>query len=214
MLYGSVPIGDDDPDKSVKAALQHEDERKEQIGKAQAGSKGALSGWLTVRRQFKPTNAGMSTFASTTSRPGDLVGPEAQVEEKEEDVKALNGAQATTYSARIAQTYRQMIEARQAKNVPPKEFFYCVLKGSVLFLYDDEAQSECVAAIGVDKYVVSVEGSEEERFKGKDAEMFSKRTGLVMRLAEDREKGLPMLIKGMEGDETAPWFLFTKSNTK
>ncbi len=109
-----------------------------------------------------------------------------------------------------------MIEARTAKkDVPPKEFFYCVLKGSVLFLYDDEAQSDCVAAIGVDNYMVNVEGSDGEPFKGKDAEMFSKRTGLVMRIAEDREKGLPVLVmKGMEGDENAPWFLFTKSNIK
>ena len=77
--------------------------------------------------------------------------------------------------------------------------------------------------------MVSVESSSGEPFAGKDAEMFSKRTGLVMRIAEKagsgkgEKDGLPVLAKGMQGEgetegeremESAPWFLFTKSNTK
>jgi hypothetical protein len=135
----------------------------------------------------------------------------------------------STYSARIAQTYRQVMEARQKKDAPPKEYFYCVLKGSVLFLYEDEEQSDCVAAIGVDKYVVSVEKkeSEGEKWPGKDAEMFAKRNAVVLRIAEGdkAKKGLPVLAKGMQDGEAgtkeetqemenAPWFLFSKSNTK
>jgi len=222
LTYGSTPIGDSDPDKLKKASLQHEAEKDEQVARARAGSSSrALSGWLTVRRQFKPTSSGVTSIF-TSARTTDLSGAKVPSEEKEEDAKPLNGAP-TTYSGRIAHTYRQMLEARQAKkDSQPKEFFFCVLKGSVLFLYDDEAQSDCVAAIGVDKYLVSVEPSTGERFKGKDAEMFSKRTGLVMRLAEKvgKEKsGLPVLVKGIDGEderemENAPWFLFTISNIK
>ena len=233
MTYGSTPVGDDDPAESAKAVLQREEERTEQVTKARTGSHGrALSGWLTVRRHFKPSTSNTTGIFATTTRTTDLSGAELHPEsdkEREEEVRSNSGA-ATTYSARIAQTYRQMVESRQAKkDNPPKEFFFCVLKGSVLFLYEDEAQSDCVAAIGVDKYLVGMEGSDGELFKGKDAEMFAKRNALVMRIAEKdkmgKEKmGLPVLMKTMsEGDggkdddremENAPWFLFSKSNTK
>ena len=216
LTYGSTPIGDSDPDKLVKARLQHDEEKKEQLSKSQsAGANRALSGWLTIRRQFKPTSSGVSSIF-TSNRSADLNGVDTHHEDKEEEAKSTSGNGATTtYSARIAQTYRQMVEARQAKkDSPPKEFFFCVLKGSVLFLYDDEAQSDCVAAIGVDKYVISVERADGELFKGKDAEMFSKRTGLVMRISGKRDKGIPVMVKGMEGDEKDPWYLFSKSNNK
>lgn len=137
----------------------------------------------------------------------------------------------STMSGRIAQTYRSMVEARAARTAPPKEYFFCVLKGSVLFLYEDEEQSDCVAAIGIDKYSTSVE-TPLGRFEGKEGEMFAKRNAVVLRIyptpSEEGKKGLPVLVKGMgmgmgtgERDkveememENAPWYLFAKSNTK
>jgi hypothetical protein len=135
---------------------------------------------------------------------------------------------ATSYSARIAQTYRQVMEARQARRTdPPKEYYYCVLKSSVLFLYEDEGCGECVAAIGVDRYRVGIENVEgKKRWEGKDAEMFAKRNGIVLRLDKEKDGGgMPALAKGMAGVEggngeaekdmeAQPWFLFSKSNTK
>lgn len=205
-----------------------------------------LSGWLTVRRQFLPANATSSIFApnmapplSTLGAGANPMGPEEDRSEKDdESIKSGMTAQTasttaaavpTTYSARIAQTYRQMVEARQRKEAPPKEFLFAMLKGTVLFLYEDEAASECVAAIGVNKYVISVESKEGGRFEGKDAEMFAKRNGIVMRIQEkekDAREGLPALTKSMGAggsdgitedereSESAPWFLFSKSNTK
>lgn len=159
---------------------------------------------------------GMS-LASGTSTPGSATPSNLST--------AASLAVPTTYSARIANTYRQVMEARQKRESAPKEYFFCVLKGSVMFLYEDEAQAECVAAITVDKYIVGVENSEGGRFMGKDAEMFAKRNAVVLRISEDREgkAGLPVLVKGIgaEGSkelerelEAAPWFLFSKSNTK
>lgn len=120
------------------------------------------------------------------------------------------------------------MESRQKKDPTPKEYLFAVLKGTVLFLYEDEQQEECVAAIGVNKYLVGMEGKEGGRWKGKDAEMFAKRNALVLRVVEKEggKAGLPVLAKGMAAGgevsqkeeekemESAPWFLFSKSNTK
>ena len=242
MTYGSTPIGDSDPTKREKAALQAQQEREELNEKAKnaAATAKPLSGWLTVRRQFLPANATSSIFAPNMAPPPGVnpMEPEEDPSEKDdESIKSGTTAQTasttttvpTTYSARIAQTYRQMVEARQRKEAPPKEFLFAMLKGTVLFLYDDEAASECVAAIGVNKYVISVESKEGGRFEGKDAEMFAKRNGIVMRIQEkekDAREGLPALTKSMgaggsdgitedeKESESAPWFLFSKSNTK
>jgi hypothetical protein len=249
--YGSVPIGDADPSKRLKAEIQSRSEREEILEKDAAKTAPLvkpLSGWLTVRRQFAPYVTSSSIFLPNTTTPETASAePEESPQERDDvsirsttstPVPASTGSQTpsspaggtnappTTYSARIASTYRQMMETRQKKESPPKEFLFCVLKGQVLFLYEDEAQSECVAAIGVDKYVVGIEGKEGGKFVGKDAEMFAKRNAIVLRM-EDKEQsngkdGMPNLAKGMEGKEEeeskevegAPWFLFSKSNTK
>jgi hypothetical protein len=257
LTYGSVPVGDDDLNKLKKARLQREEERDEQVEKSKSvGATGKpLAGWLTIRRQFAPAARPSSLFSTVPTT--DFAGAEIEKEGEDEDraqgesSEKEKGAEAgmegsgtfngtgersstpSTYSARIAQTYRQMMEARQKKDAPPKEYFYCVLKGSVLFLYEDEEQSDCVAAIGVDKYIVIVEKTETEgqNWLGKDAEMFAKRNAIVLRIAEggklggQGKKGLPILAKGMaDGEagmkeesqemENAPWYLFSKSNTK
>lgn len=246
LTYGSVPIGDPDPEKTKKAELQLQHEREELLERGKASQSKPLSGWLTVRRQFQPSNSGSSMFMPTIPMSNPEASPTDTDRDKEEggldrddaSVKSgtatpANGGSATgtgaptTYSARIAQTYRQMVESRQKNTAPPKEYFFCVLKGRVLFLYEDEAQSECVAAIGVDKYTVGVEGKDGGAFTGKDAEIFAKRNAVVMRLCDTQgegKDGLPVLSKGMTTTEEskeeaaekehAPWFLFAKSNTK
>lgn len=259
LTYGSVSIGDPDPAKLQKAALQEESEKDATVEAAKAstglnGNGKPLSGWLTVRRQFGPSGSGGLVTASaiapsndapgttldSSSSPSSETGAERDIKgdaRSEYSVKSGSGTATPTstisttapitYSARIAQTYRQMVEARQSKSAAaPKEYLFCVLKGSVLFLYEDEAQAECVAAIGVDKYDVGVEGSHGGRFDGKDAEMFAKRNAVVLRVLDTEGTGLPVLAKGMKADgagsqvsetkdiEALPWFLFSKSNTK
>ncbi|RXK41609.1 hypothetical protein M231_01108 [Tremella mesenterica] len=235
--YGPVPIGDSDPGKIRKAHLQHEAERDERLSQS-SGTQKSLSGWLTVRRQFIPLKSSTATFSTipasdsssaiieadsdtdnvstskedTESRPSSIVGT------SESKSSTTNGA--PTYTARIAQTYRQVMDARQArKEQPPKEYFYCVLKGSVLFLYEDEAQTNCIAAIGVDKYTVGIE-TPSGPFDGRDAEMFAKRNAICLRVV-DGHRGINVLAKGMDGEgkeeegmENAPWFLFNRSNIK
>lgn len=200
--YGTTPIGDDDISKGRKAVLQHEEERAETDDKnteivekgVESEKKSApkpLAGWMTVRRTFKPTSTPISTST------------EGETEHDQEE-------HSTTYSSRIAQTYRSVMEARAARrDGVPKDYYFCVLKGAVLFVYEDQDQSDVVAAIGVDKYLVGIENGDGV-FEGKDAEMFAKRNAIVMRLQET--EGLPVLGKGV--DEVEPWFLFSKSNTR
>jgi hypothetical protein len=229
LTYGSTPIGDPDPFRTDKARLQAEQEREELLEKAKnaAATAKPLSGWLTVRRQFQPNNTSTSIFAPAMASSASINTAHPEIEEEQTDkddasIKSGVSTQTTTstattvpttYSARIAQTYRQMVESRQ----------------NVLFLYEDEAASECVAAIGVNKYVVGIEGKDGGRFEGKDGEMFAKRNCIVMRVQEREsaaKDGLPALTKSMgigNGElgqeeerepENAPWFLFSKSNTK
>ncbi|WWD04793.1 hypothetical protein V865_002864 [Kwoniella europaea PYCC6329] len=242
--YGSVPIGDADPFKVEKAELQGQEEKDEQLEKSKTltsmGDK-PVSGWLTVRRQFKPLSAGAGSknaIATGTSAESadEAEHGELEMEGEKGDTESIITSGSTTstatsnnnpstYSARIAQTYRSMVESRASRKEPvPKEFFFCVLKGSVLFLYEDESQSNCVAALGVDQYTVRIEREDGKRFKGKDAEMFSKRNAVVLRVAKGVEKkGIPLVSKDTqvgseEGKgrelENKPIFLFTKSNIK
>ncbi|WWC62485.1 uncharacterized protein I303_105081 [Kwoniella dejecticola CBS 10117] len=238
--YGSVPIGDSDPAKLEKAYLQDEDAKREQVEKSKASgivTEKPLSGWLTVRRQFKPLESGSKNALATSStsfsvEEEGLHEVEGEQDKEKADTESImttgsstSASNPTTYSARIAQTYRSVMDARAAKKEPiPKEFFFCVLKGSVLFLYEDETQSNCVAALGVDQYTVRIEREDGKRFKGKDAEMFAKRNAIVMRVAKRVEnKGMPILSKdsqaGEDGGrdiemENKPICLFTKSNIK
>ena len=263
--YGTIPIGDSDPSKLEKQRLQSQSELDEYLSSTSSSpnSTKPLSGWLTVRRQFKPTKDSSALF-STTTPTTDLTGAEVDDASVKDDLSIAESASATsveagssktggaqtgagggssTYSQRIAQTYRNVMDAREArKSATPKEYFFVVLKGSVLFLYEDENQTNCVAAIGVSKYDVAIE-TPQGAFKGKDAEMFAKRNCIVLKIHEPpKAGGLPVLAKGMEGPgatdddqkegkkdkdkeksgdkmdldemESAPWYLFSKSNTK
>ncbi|KAG8779395.1 hypothetical protein FRC12_024298 [Ceratobasidium sp. 428] len=65
---------------------------------------------------------------------------------------------------------RSFLDAR-SKDRRPRDTYYAVLKGSVLYLYEDEAMSECFAALNTGAYNVEVwphEGS-------LDGELFAKR---------------------------------------
>jgi hypothetical protein len=241
MTYGSVPIGDDDPLKLVKARIQRQHDAglgtasAEDKAVAETGGRG-FSGYLTVRRQFRPPASNTSfLFAPST----DLSGAEVKEEESEEST-ALREATPVTVSQRLVGAYKQV---RKTQAAPPKELFYCVLKGSVLFLYDDDKQTDCVAAISIEKYTVGMEKPEwingretgkSKPFDGKDGEIFGKKNACVMRLVErekvgsgkdkdtasvksagsvDPEKSAAAREKEHHEEmENAPWFFFSTRN--
>ncbi|WVR06287.1 hypothetical protein IAU60_003317 [Kwoniella sp. DSM 27419] len=228
--YLTVPIGDVDPDKEVKADLQDEEEMRNLREKSLAAESTdkPLSGWLTIRRQFKPSYSGMAPcFAGTTAPTANEGATDNEpsgegkdpVQITDDSASVASGATATsTYSSRIAQTYRSMVEARAAG--APKDYYYCVLKGPVLFVYEDENANNCLAALDISNHLVRVERDDGQAFDGKDGEMFAKRNAIVLRTASQEGKhGLSVVAKGMQAEtenkevEKRPFFLFTKSNT-
>ncbi|WVQ73178.1 hypothetical protein IAR50_002742 [Cryptococcus sp. DSM 104548] len=239
--YGSTPIGDNDPCKLQKATLQQDAERAEQLQKqrsrAPSSTSPTVSGWITVRNTFQPdgSNAGNGKPINDCQVTGQSTpfteSPSEELTEEESWGKADTPGEQTTvrentpgskmpyvpYTTRIAQTYRTMLP-RQTKGPPPRQYFFGVLKSSVLYLYEDETQINCLHAIAIDDYSVGIE-TPNGPFEGKDGEMFAKRHGIVLEIKQSG-KGMPLLSKSMEATHTefglanSPIYLFSKSNTK
>ncbi|KJA28609.1 hypothetical protein HYPSUDRAFT_74363 [Hypholoma sublateritium FD-334 SS-4] len=162
-------------------------------------------GWLTMRR----------TFAEPPSDGGYAT-----------LVRALLEPRSTAASAGGA----------GGKGAPrARDAWYAVLKGSVLFLYEDERMSECGAALEMRRHSVGVypEGLP-------DGELFARRNALCLR--PRAEGGMPSVTKEMRlgGEEAAaateaeqekaeaekeaaraeaedpatPWFIFVRSNVE
>ncbi|ODO05239.1 hypothetical protein L198_01929 [Cryptococcus wingfieldii CBS 7118] len=241
--YGTTPIGDKDPYKFQKATLQHDAERAEQLQKqryrAPSSTSPTVSGWITVRNTFnpdgwtigngKPGGESQVTGTSTpvTESPSEELAEEeswgkANTPSSGEQTPGSADAQGgkmpyVPYTTRIAQTYRTILP-RQTKAPIPRQYFFGVLKSSVLYLYEDEAQINCLHAIAIDDYSVGIE-MPSGMFEGKDGEMFAKRHGIVLKIRKPG-KGMPLLSKSMEATQTefglanSPIYLFSKSNTK
>jgi len=230
---------------------------------AAAAAQARVSGWLVVRRQYKPSKEGILFTNATT----DLTGAQKRREtadsfasrdsastrsgnghgDGEDDDPKLDADAASTMttdssggnsvkstSASTAAQRSWVQAARQTltlpkREAPAKERFYCALKGSVLYLYEDEKQSDALAVLAVDRFKVRIETSA-GRFKGKDGEMFAKKNAIVMRLWQgekdkvDQGGSMPVLTRGMTGDgrdqgadgdmEKAPWYLLSKNNSE
>lgn len=242
-------------------ALDGEDKSTKEEKDAPASTANSrVSGWLIVRRQYKPSKEGILFTNATT----DLTGAQKRQEKKlsedtasvrsgqdgEDDEPKLDadaasimttdsgsgsinsnkpGAASTASQRSWVQAARQTLTLPK-REAPAKERFYCVLKGSVLYLYEDEKQSDALAVLAVDRFHVTVETSG-GRFSGKDGEMFAKKNAVVMRLWEgekdkvDKGISMPVVARGMTGEadrdhegnndmEKAPWFLMSKNNSQ
>jgi hypothetical protein len=267
-----IPI----PDLDGSGEEEKKDENEEKV----QPMTGRVSGWLIVRRQYKPSKEGILFTNNITDLTGaqkrretrddtaSITGSgsikekdsasvrSGQIHEGDDDDPRLDADAASTFTTDSGQSnsnkagaapsigststttsaaQRSWVQAaRQTlalpkREAPAKERFYCVLKGSVMYLYEDERQSDALAVLAVDRFRVSVETSSGE-FDGKDGEMFAKKNAIVMRLSDgerdkaDKGKSMPVLARGMTGEtghkegdhdmERAPWYLLSKNNSQ
>ncbi|KAJ1301519.1 hypothetical protein OPQ81_008768 [Rhizoctonia solani] len=124
LLYVTPPVGDSDPGKRTKNALQasSSDTPMDDEKPMEASSPDLppprlkpLQGWLVARRTFEES-------------PSDA-----------------------TYMGMM----RSFLDSR-SKDRRPRDTYYAVLKGTVLYLYEDEAMSECFAALDAGAYTVEI----------------------------------------------------------
>ncbi|KAK4055468.1 hypothetical protein OIV83_000014 [Microbotryomycetes sp. JL201] len=125
-----------------------------------------------------------------------------------------------TYVGMITSGYRSFMDnrSRDARRSKPKEKFYAVLKQNILFLYDNEDQKDCWAAVEVSAHQVVIypEGN-------LDGELFVKRNAIALKpVAGNSEKEFDMAehhlsslekTNDMQTGKPWPWFLFARVNS-
>ena len=118
---------------------------------------------------------------------------------------------------------RSFLDARSKdpKKSRPKDMWYVVLKGKILYLYEDEDMTECEAAMELGGYQVIIypEGLP-------DGELFTRRNAICLRPKRPSPSGIGQesvdeekkrdVVKEAPSDSSSssPWYIFVRSTTE
>ena len=145
------------------------------------------AGWLTVRRTYEPVPSSAQNYAS----------------------------QLVTGYRNFMDARSKDAAARKPKPQPSRERFYCVLKQRTLFLYDNQDQVDCWAAVDLSAHKVVIYPED-----GADGELFVKRNAITL-VASSGEGQSPLaahrpnedLTHDLSSTKLLPWFIFTQVNS-
>ena len=172
-LWTSVPVGDVDLTKLKKRDLQEEYEEKEKETETR-NEKDRLK--LNLASQPKPRKGWLTVK------------------------RTFDDSESGMFDGSYMDMMRSILDSRSKdpKKSRPKDAFFAVLKGSVLFLYEDEAMTECHTALEMSKHTADIYP------KGLlDGELFTKRNAIIITTQDSTPSpGFPHVTKEMKLGDT------------